>query len=729
MKLTPELRADFDKALLNGDAVTVEALIKHPSIIKYIESDYSFLDRILSSEKKIEIALKKKYTKIVLLLLEIEAVRNNAAAFNNYLISLAVSLGDNSVVEKLLEIEAVRNNAARFNTLLLYSVDRGYIKIFKLLSGIEAVKKYVEFAGPTILQMAVYRGRTEIVELLLSIESIENHAADLHNIELRTAVMLGHTNIVKLFLNIPCVIREIASLDHEVLHVAVSTHRWDSILILLQHYRKSDIPYFLMNFILKVPVDHPAATEIKALIFCRPMIMGAYTQAKILWMHQWIAHWGFRPWEPDKPINDANLGDYFFEQAAHCAEPKQAAIILMTFNHILENYLQNIAEVPMGLGDNESAMEEILVLKVTKHYTEEVEPTYSKKFNALGGIENVEKLIKTAILESIIDKADEPLKFEIRSKKQGIIDGVIKDITWARSKFTAKDDIYQTAWRAYDPGAQTLDWESLLTAPSANASESEKMRSDTIRRMSAYYYLVSMDERLSQVEHEDAWDSYVAAIAEIRRAHNTDKSEVDSPSCYPGHLTRLYEVTKRNPYISNFKPGLVMALKETYINALVIALTAGFIACDETQALALCEALTMLTRVTAEDIALNIDEGNCLSVSDVNDNRYNADLVKIRIEFIVKYLPFDALNNNLIAKIKEKYQIDMNYHDRVLLQALLIDVGGGEAAPYITSAYQKRIEALNQKTAGVSSPVQVSINTAVREQSDSLNTVNAPMPH
>jgi hypothetical protein len=283
-----------------------------------------------------------------------------------------------------------------------------------------------------------------------------------------------------------------------------------------------------------------------------------------------------------------------------------------------------------------------------------------------------------------------------------------------------------------------------LTAPSADDAHEEvfniaetgvkpinlQAASDIIRSMAAHYYLVATDERLTPDGRDTALESFINAIVEIRRAHNDTSFEVgDNPSCFPGCFTRLHEVTKRNPHITNIKPGLVTALNEVYINELEKVLTSQFSVCDAEQALRLCDALTILRgpgKDIAEDSAWDVireaddpDYAKTMCVSRMNEEgddwRYNADLLELRKKFIVaaNFIQVTTDNGVIIlrnmieqirAKLMNKYQMDLGDRDDVLVQALLADIGGNEAGPYITSAYQKRVEALNKVV-----PVQVGL--------------------
>jgi hypothetical protein len=82
-----------------------------------------------------------------------------------------------------------------------------------------------------------------------------------------------------------------------------------------------------------------------------------------------------------------------------------------------------------------------------------------------------------------------------------------------------------------------------------------------------------------------------------------------------------------------------------------------------------------------------------------DDYSYNADLLKMRLAFLAKSMPLNTVMERLRAVMLEKHQMDLDVRDRVLVQALLADIGGKEAGLYITSACEKRIEALSANVA------------------------------
>jgi hypothetical protein len=654
-------------------------------------------------------------------LLENPEVKAGATANDNAALGAASSRGHTDIIKLLLGIDAVKAEAtANTNFALRAASANGHIEIVKLLLGIDAVKAQAAAGNNTALRLASKNGHTEIVKLLVSIDAVKLQASTDYNFALRFASENGHTEIVKLLLKIRSVKDAITANIHEALREASDKKHWDVVSVLLQHYGNHSIPLSIIKSVLTIPDNHATAEEIRKLALNRTITVGDAWNSMDTF-NAWIAHWNLTPWPDGVTVNAKNWCDYLYAELQYCEEPREAAIILLSLSEQSKIHQRWIAENAAAAGGGESAMETSLVAMVANHYRDEVQSKFAAKFNELGGVDGIEKRIKALLLDKIIEHANEPLKAEIIQRKDNILNGIEADILWAREQFTAPNDIYQTAWRAYDSGAKTVGWKNLLTAPSTNdAHESTftiaetgsgavdlQASSDIIRSMAAHYYLVAMDERLTPDERNTAIEAFIAAIAEIRRAHNDNPQQVgDNPSCFPGCFTRLYEVTKRNSHITNIKPGLVATLNEVYINELEKSLVRAFIACDEQTAYRLCDALTMLrgpgkdiAENTAWDVISNPDKVMCNSRMNEEGNEddfsYNADLLKMRLEFLAKIMPLDVVKVQLQAVMLETHQMNLEGDDLVLVQALLADIGGKEAGFYITSACEKRIEALN----------------------------------
>lgn len=98
------------------------------------------------------------------------------------------------------------------------------------------------------------------------------------------------------------------------------------------------------------------------------------------------------------------------------------------------------------------------------------------------------------------------------------------------------------AWRNFDAGTITIDWDNLFEGPHA--------RHDCRLRL-AYYYLVVRDSEQTPEAALNGKGNFIRILADIRRAHNyvarlTHRS-TDSPSCPDGTLGRLAEIGKYHP--------------------------------------------------------------------------------------------------------------------------------------------------------------------------------------
>ena len=133
----------------------------------------------------------------------------------------------------------------------------------------------------------------------------------------------------------------------------------------------------------------------------------------------------------------------------------------------------------------------------------------------------------------------------------------------ARALFISNTDIHQIAWRAYDVGAPTEEWDNLFAAPlneknvyggAQKETISLKRASDEIRMQAAMYYLAAKDESNDELKAttKDRLNGLFAIIAECRRAHNIASgrrlnTKTDNPSCYPGTETRLSDSVLSHP--------------------------------------------------------------------------------------------------------------------------------------------------------------------------------------
>lgn len=142
------------------------------------------------------------------------------------------------------------------------------------------------------------------------------------------------------------------------------------------------------------------------------------------------------------------------------------------------------------------------------------------------------------------------------------------------------------------------------------------------------------------------------------------------------------------------KRVLVAYLRLEYMQEFKKALTAGFIACaNPDQAFELHDALSMLSKDNAWDVISKPGQVHCGSLVNAPDDGYNLTLLKKRQAFIADYLPMKKLYDHIQAAMLDKYGIIIESADRVFIQAILTNIGGGNSASYITSAYQKRTAA------------------------------------
>jgi ankyrin repeat protein len=151
---------------------------------------------------------------IVERLLQIDAVRDNAAAFNNRALINAAGNGHLNIVERLLQIDAVRYNAAALdNRAMFAAAANGHLNVIERLLQIETVSENAATENNIALYAAAGNGHLNIVERLLQIETVRENAAACRNGALYNAAISGHLDIVERLLQIDTV-RENAAADN-----------------------------------------------------------------------------------------------------------------------------------------------------------------------------------------------------------------------------------------------------------------------------------------------------------------------------------------------------------------------------------------------------------------------------------------------------------------------------------------------------------------------------------
>jgi hypothetical protein len=484
--------------------------------------------------------------------------------------------------------------------------------------------------------------------------------------------------------------------------------------------------------------------QIFTLLFDRPLIVsGQYKETEKLYaVDAWCKHWGletFNRWALNTlkekfdhlVLNTLNWSEYLYDQLMICNEPKQAAILLLCISGMADLHKKNIRPRLVASGD-ESAMDKGLVSKCAKHFDAHIKPVYDQLFIASGGVAAIERKIKVKILEKLIAHANRSFRREIELRKNKILNGDAQALQWARERFSDKEDIYQTAWRAYDRQAAKFGFDNLLTEPDANeigvllniretGIETQldlKSGSDIIRMRACYFYLLVTDPRLTEDERETAIDAFIAAIAEIRRAHNgvdrhvDNVDDIDDPSCFPGCFTHLGELSKLNPHIRPMDIHLEEEILKYFLRELERALVKAFLRCrTQQEALMMSDALIMLSSDTAWDVINNPLKVDCESLSTGDDDfevhPYNQRLLIIRQRFMRQYFNIVEMMKSFDRQQCALSRVSITQHDRVLMQDLVSDLGAGDFSALIIRCSQARLASI-EKT-----QVEVLKNTSI----------------
>jgi hypothetical protein len=622
------------------------------------------------------------------------------------------------------EINSASLNSDNINYLLVDAVKAGKIELMKLLLGVPSIMNKLILKPNAVASLLGVCGACRNLEMLEVLLSFKRLAA---SVSLNDHALLSSV----IYPNPPTYFTEMSGIRR------TDPHAWVRLIpLILEKYGHTPIPPSLMTSLV---LAQDASSKIMNVILNRPYYVNDQAahffsiHGVLITLNKWLKHWDLPSWSSPSLPTPITWSKFLYDAAKTCKDPKQVAIIILSLKE-QSLTLRRLQEAKTAeVAGEESAMERTLVGRISLQYEKEIQPFFKDKFNQMGGLDAIELEIKKAILDRIIATADEPLKSNIQSRKNNILKSVKSDLDWARQHFTKNDDIFEVAWRAYDPQAACVEWPNLLTQPPVNKggnpifsiaetgegtvtlSEGVKI----IRTMAAYYFLVATDERLrDQTDHpktpsqrETALLAFIASIAEIRRAH---PSTQDNPSCFPGCFTRLYEVTKRNPHINPVRTPPYLALEEIFINELDKFLARQFSVINSVEeAYKLQDALNALAEKNAWDIIEKPETVICLSRMDEDETSYTPELLATRQEFFKFFRP-EALFETLQKSMLEKYQIVLKEEDLIHFRAFLTDIGGGLAGPFISAAFQTRLQAIEadealQRQAPVSRLVQFSV--------------------
>ncbi len=169
--------------------------------------EYLTPEVIVSNENRaFRWAVRNGHLAVVNRLLEINAVKEDAAAKENDALSWAIGNNHLYLVIRLLEVETVRNSAAACkNYFLRDAASHGYLAILNRLLEIDTVRDNASINNNAPLCWAAYHGHLAVVNRLLEIDVVRNNAVASNNAALRWAIQNGHLAVVKCLLKVEVV--------------------------------------------------------------------------------------------------------------------------------------------------------------------------------------------------------------------------------------------------------------------------------------------------------------------------------------------------------------------------------------------------------------------------------------------------------------------------------------------------------------------------------------------
>lgn len=638
-------------------------------------------------------------------------------------IQLAAAHGHAAAVVLLLEDERSTHEELFHLTALITAIEKGHLHV------LEAV---VPLAGPgeigEALHVAVEQGPADAVTCLLTSEELDHvDLDDVANIgkenSFKVALEKGHIEVIKILSNNnrfdPHGALKNALVDgvklshahHEILEVLAQNPRTKILKILLESLLHSQDPAY-RNFI-----EIMCATHIK--LFGLPLSMAIPLDAdKVESLQRYLIN----------PVTYLESVESKFRQP-----PKIIAAVKIIFTaEQVKVHKRRLALAERNRNRFNNVDSETRIGAVRKHYKTVIQPHFSSVFASYGTtqaeqIVAIEYRMREMFLAAIKQEAEEnkdgaqvvafinSLTDEEKSRLLKGNDAAL--MKKARALFSSGASAAQTAWRAYDRWAPVRgEWPNLLAEPLANANQAAytvaavglqnpttKMASDLSREMVAYSFLLAIDKNDGDEDiRATRKTAFIAKVAEIQRAHNSQERQKDDPSCLPGTISRVGDMWIA--HAKNITPDVPKLLEEE-LRSMVIAQfqktpkaeqsdlhrallqkctynegLKGFIEylVQETpsEQTNLYNALVMLSSYNAEAIIQNRAP-------------FSADQIALRHAFIDSLGTQQELREALNARFTARgSRVLSDAEFNTLVPALLADIGGPWIAPQLTAIYR-----------------------------------------
>jgi len=381
--------------------------------------------------------------------------------------------------------------------------------------------------------------------------------------------------------------------------------------------------------------------------------------------------------------------------------------------------------------NRENSMSESLVLKGNIFFNRSVKPRYEETFlsylrdqNLTGKnaeaecVKNILQELKSDILNSIQedDHTPENTKRWLQNNKSILLNASATNdaavLLASHNYLNSYTAIKQIAWRNFDVTAlKNIDWYNLLESSVGDEIQDNNVsiysghseisnKNDAkhdCRYKLAYYYLASKDPKLLEPEKHIAFSHIIAQLADIRRAHNIvndngiecDNAKIDSPSCFPGTLGRIYQMGKGHPDLA--LPLSIRELLPTLFKRMIYIKFNAFLE-SITQNSTLSAEAKYNVKVDSYHALLDINQ---LDAADIISNKtfYSDALYTARLHFITylksdcsHWYSFPFINNGL----QEAELNTLSQTDKMQLELMVLNLGG-YAGTEIYEAFLKNL--------------------------------------